>query len=127
MSESAFNDLKKSIENFLESISEINEIMFKGLVSHIFAELPEIESFRFTGYTPSFNDGEECTFTLTTDYCDVTLKDKTKKLEESKYQKTISKYLDLLPESFYRDHFGNNVAVTVTATDVTVEDYDCGY
>lgn len=127
MNESAFNDLKKSVENFLESISEINETIFNEITSHIFQEFPDIESFRFTGYTPGFNDGDACEFTLTIDYCSIDLKDKTQKFDESKYQETIYKYLNLMPESFYHTHFGNNVAVTITADDVTVEDYDCGY
>lgn len=128
---SKFDKLKNEIDGFLENIHEIQETLFKAIVQNIYEEVPDkLESFSFTGYTPSYNDGEECTYTLTLDYCDINPSNPEIKLsnkEEIDIQKVIAKYLNILPGDFYRSHFDNNVRVTVTKNDIKVEGYDCGY
>ena len=128
---SKFDKLKADIDGFLENIHEIQETLFKAIVQNIFEEVPEkLESFSFTGYTPGYNDGQECTYTLLLDYCDINPSNPEIKLsdkEETEIQKIIAKYLNILPEDFYLSHFDNNVKVTVAKNDITVEGYDCGY
>ncbi len=52
-------------------ILNISSDIFEDFYKYIFDKYPTLESFRWTQYTPYFNDGETCLFSVNTDYISV--------------------------------------------------------
>lgn len=121
--------LSDSVETLTDQVHEINEMIFKLIVTSLFEEYPELKKFAFTGYTPAYNDGAECHFTLGTDYPEINEDSSDDYSNEVNKQlsKIVTQYLDILPEEFYNSHFGTNFRVIVTREDIQTEEYDCGY
>ncbi len=121
---------------------------FKQMALQIFEQFPLIEAMRFCCYTPSFNDGDPCTFSITelqvvpadhvplecggddgrwSDafglgyYKDHPLRDAQAAVKE--FNKALNGDLEELVEAV----FGSGVQVTMTREGIEVEDYDCGY
>lgn len=61
---SRVNDLKESIKKFQEETKKKNETFFKDAVKFLFDEYPVLENFSWNQYTPYFNDGDECVFSV---------------------------------------------------------------
>jgi hypothetical protein len=100
---------------------------FPTLFKEFFAKHEWIEKFKWHQYTPYFNDGEECTFSVSNDessleindlgyYDDSICDDEEKKLA---YEQ-LEEILQSVPEEFYKDLFGDHVEVTVNR-DGTIE------
>lgn len=126
--------LKELETQQLETFKEVTEFLFKNN--------PDLKSFSFRGYTPSFNDGEPCEFSTTIDSPSVNgynsdygewedgSEEHTDEDEATseRLSEVVSAYLKVLPESFYGQKFGTSgFEVTVTKDKIKVEDYDCGY
>lgn len=125
-------ELTKTIDQFITQVDQLNDLIFKMVVSSLFEEHPTLKKFSFTGYTPTFNDGEECTFTLGLDYPTVNAdedgdEDQEDSNDNQVLRDAVTQYLRVLPDEFYSSHFKNNFEVTVTRDNVTVSKYDCGY
>lgn len=122
-------ELSESVKSLTEQVHKINEMIFKLIVTSLFEEYPELKKFAFTGYTPAYNDGEECTFTLGTDYPDINedCGDDYSNEVNNQLSDIVTQYLNILPEEFYNSHFGTNFRVIVTPNDIQIEEYDCGY
>lgn len=94
----------------------------------LFDEIPQMGSFSFTAYTPYFNDGDECTYSVNTDYPDLydlegnhmsyELREKLGTTEK------VSDFLNAFPEEFYKDVFGDHIQVTVSKNKIEVSEYD---
>ena len=56
--------LIKDIEEKRESFKKEAQKVFKKLTDLVFNQFPKINSITWCQYTPYFNDGEECVFTL---------------------------------------------------------------
>ncbi|NDB30188.1 hypothetical protein EB151_11640 [archaeon] len=134
--------LKERIDKLTEELKKAENEVFNELRDTLFRENSKLKSFGFTGYTPEFNDGEPCKFTLTTDsdYLQINGYDRYRcewnddeehSKEEMKDVESlsiiVSETLSILPESFYKSKFGEGFRVNVTADKIEVEDYDCGY
>lgn len=57
-------EIRKMKQEMLEASNKI----FTDLTKTIFEDHPKLESFGWSQYTPYFNDGETCTFSVNTDY-----------------------------------------------------------
>jgi hypothetical protein len=57
-------EIKKLKEEMLEASNKI----FTDLTKTIFEDHPKVKSFGWNQFTPYFNDGETCTFSVNTDY-----------------------------------------------------------
>ena len=66
-------DLIKMKEEYNENVEKIGKDALKELFDDFFKNNPGIESFRWKQYTPYFNDGDACTFSVDEVY--VKLKD----------------------------------------------------
>lgn len=53
--------------------SRLGRVAFEEGMIKIFAEHPVLKGFRWTQYTPYFNDGDTCSFSAHTDYFDYQL------------------------------------------------------
>ena len=118
--------LTESVNSLTEQVEKIKDMIFQFVVTNLFNEYPELKKFSFTGYTPAFNDGDECTFTLGTDYPEINDDEGNKEIN-IQLNNIVSKYLNILPAEYYNSHFGTNFRVIVTRESVDVEDYDCGF
>lgn len=61
------NELNSSINTSRSEIRRLESIDFEEQAQELFARIPEIEEFSWTQYTPYFNDGDECVFSVDTD------------------------------------------------------------
>ena len=118
--------LTDSVNSLTEQVEKINDMIFRFVVTNLFNEYPELKKFSFTGYTPAFNDGEECTFTLGTDYPEINDDEGNKEIN-IQLKNIVSTYLNILPAEYYNSHFGTNFRVIATLESIDVEDYDCGF
>lgn len=57
-------ELKQKIEDTNREIRDNAKTALEGSFKEIFEEYPELHGFRWTQYTPSFNDGDPCEFTV---------------------------------------------------------------
>ncbi len=118
------NELKKEIAKLQKSASK----EFEAECVALLAEYPMFESFGWTAYTPYFNDGDPCTFSINADepyinneqICDWDSKDKNYK----KADKLASKVAELV-YGVDRDIIENigEGKFTVTSKGLSVDDY----
>jgi hypothetical protein len=57
------NELKKQVQKELRA-------EFTGALAELFDAYPFVTSLSFTAYTPYFNDGDSCEYSVNHDYCD---------------------------------------------------------
>jgi hypothetical protein len=121
--------LTESVSSLTKQVDQINELIFQLVVNSLFADYPDLKKFSFTGYTPAYNDGEECTFSLATYYPSINEDESDDYSNEVNKQlaEIVPVYLNVLPEEFYNSHFGTNFRVIATRESIDVEDYNCGY
>jgi len=55
-------ELKEHLDNMKKEANEKGKEIFKEASALLFQEIPELESFGWTQYTPYFNDGDACYF-----------------------------------------------------------------
>lgn len=141
MNKTKLNKLKKSLSDKSEQFKNTQTESFRDMCSIIFDAFPEVESFGFVGYTPSFNDGEECLFKCLLKYPTVNGYDsnrcewvddkdhtETETNEASELGDKVGELLSEIPKDLIAGVFGSSgFAVTITRDKITVEDYDCGY
>ena len=63
-----FNNLLAEQRQLTAKFQAIAQEMFKGLTKEFFVKNPGITAVRWTQYTPYFNDGDECVFSVNTPY-----------------------------------------------------------
>lgn len=71
MNNDKFESLKEKQTQLRKLKKEINELSndaFTEFIKVLFTKNPKLESFSWTQYTPYFNDGESCVFSVNTDY-----------------------------------------------------------
>jgi hypothetical protein len=102
--------------------------IFASASKALFAEYADLESFSWTQYTPYFNDGDSCTFSVNRDWGmkvngeDIPSsyqKDKRKPVHEA-----VSAFLDVFDDDDLYDMFEDHVRITVTKDGTETESYD---
>lgn len=63
-----YQEFKKQYEEARKQLNGQATDAFKEFASDIFAKFPGLESFGWTQYTPYFNDGDACEFSVNADY-----------------------------------------------------------
>lgn len=112
-------------------VSDIRE-EFTKVCTQLFDEYPLVRSFGWTQYTPFFNDGDECTFSVNSDYPEVNghwefqeeVNNMFPKEDWDQVVERVSEILRLIPEDIMLDMFGDHSEVTVTKEGVEVTYYD---
>lgn len=91
---------------------------FPKLLKEIFKKHPWAESVSWTQYTPYFNDGDECVFSANIDWVrinEVDVDDLTdgELVEKEKAFEDFVKFLNIVPQEFYKEAFGDHCEVTI--------------
>lgn len=141
-------EMNAELEQLKAKHLERSKVMFTTVSKAVFDKHPALESFRWTQYTPYFNDGDECTFSANIDdpyingkdsYDDESSSTKYEKNDQGEYvdvpnpdykpeiaaaRKDVTEFLSNIDESVLRDMFGDHKEVTVTRNGTEVEDYE---
>lgn len=65
---SVLREKQEEIKKLKKEMLEASNKIFTELTKSIFEEHPKVKSFGWSQYTPYFNDGETCYFSVNTDY-----------------------------------------------------------
>lgn len=114
------------------------------LLQPVFEKFPKLESFAFTAYSPYFNDGDECTFSVHHEYSaeingmdaddhDVDMPSTlTSYNDRNAWRETqwpyqvsteMSKLLSQIPDEVFETAWGNHVKITITKDKIEVDEY----
>lgn len=145
MSETKENIMESKVTELKESIAAMKvkqANFFKKSVSVLFEQYSVLEAIVWNQYTPSFNDGDPCTFSIDefrvkfdgghedSDYEDDTYDSYSEFPDEPDKEQAI-KYVNEMcsqfPEAMCLNMFGDDVTVTLTKDGFTTDEYDCGY
>lgn len=126
------NRIKTEIEGFNAKRKQLVEELqkeFPMLLKPLFDKYsPDIQSIGWSQYTPYFNDGDECVFSVQNDDLNMNGEyayDLELTKEQSAALEEFSQILQSVPEDFYKDLFGDHVQVTVHADGkIDVEEYE---
>ncbi len=149
----AFTKIFEILDAYNKEVQENGEKILKEAFKEIFDKHPEVESLRWQQWTPGFNDGSPCRFTIgdlmfrTYDMKKIA-DGEAEKPEETYYEdddncydtpwgdeydaalkndvKELSSNLSDAEDILLRV-FDDNMQITVTREDITAEEYDCGY
>lgn len=106
--------------------TELKKVFQEG-AQKLFDDLPELESFSWTQYTPYFNDGDPCEFDVHTSWPRLEFSDTISRvaIDDRKVKHFVTKFLDSIDQSYYLDMFGDHVEVTVYRNgNLKIEEYD---
>lgn len=139
------NELADQLNNAQNLAKEKGKEAFKEYSLQLFNENPIIQEIRWDQYTPSFNDGDPCEFTIgdvgfllhnkqTIGYYDF---DEDDEFEGTKVEQHIEDHLKNIVNEFtnkiqaldtvMESLFGNNVTIIINRDGVQIKEYDCGY
>lgn len=150
---SAAEKFKAAKEIVNKARAEANQIVkeaFSEMAKTVFESNPDLKGFRWTQYTPYFNDGEACTFSAGSDdpdlfhpkdeansydddddaeigwVSDLWWSGKYKNLQSPlrKAYKDVQSFLGEFDDDDFLEMFGDHVRVTVTPEGVDVSEYD---
>lgn len=109
------DELDQQKKSTLEIIRNDFPIIIKPIL-----EKYNLKSISFTGFTPYFNDGNSCTYSANTSYPTV-IKYNDEEITDEYYAKGNDKImyreivdtLQLIPDNFYEELFGNHVEIII--------------
>jgi hypothetical protein len=129
-------DERKAVK---KELGQAGKELFEEEAKSLFVAYPDLESFAWTQYTPHWNDGDTCHFSVYNDepeingeeVCDEEYNHKTQKYEKiADYptwirpaQEKICAFLDKYSKEAYEEMFGDGVKITVTAKGIEVRRY----
>lgn len=151
---SAAEKFKAAKEIVNKARAEANQIVkeaFSEMAKAVFESNPDLKGFRWTQYTPYFNDGDTCTFSTNSGYPDLFHpKDEANSYDNEdddaeigwisdpywydeykdlksplrKAYKDVQSFLGEFDDDDFLEMFGDGVRVTVTPEGVDVSEYD---
>jgi len=116
---------KKQIEAKQEELKNFAQDNFHHLSRELFETNPELISFTFRQYTPYFNDGDECVFSVNF-YGDEEDFEFIEGIDEKKKDGIIElavDFIDSIPSGTMKDIFGDHCEVKLSAGKSEVSDY----
>jgi hypothetical protein len=149
----AFTKIFEILDAYNKEVQENGEKILKEAFKEFFDKHPEVESLRWNQYTPGFNDGDPCTFTVgelmfrTYDMKKIADGEADKPEETyyeddddcydcsygNEYDPVLKQDIRNLSENLSDAEdillkvFDDNMQITVTRENITAEEYDCGY
>jgi hypothetical protein len=132
--------LKKLKADYRELVEREGKAILKGVLDQFFTKFPNVDSIRWEQYTPYFNDGDACTFSVNEPY--VRLKGTSENCEdgdnEDRYHsywsiresnKELSEELELLSNELQEleevlEHMGDHAQITATRTSIEIDEYE---
>ncbi len=138
--ESAMEEYKAAraeLERMRKAAVSVCANAFKEVLQETFDKHPWVESVSFTQYTPYFNDGDECTFSVHAYYDALYInsesfydagyrydpKNRTMSKETEQAYKDFSKVIESFADEDMKEMFGDHVKVTITRSGINVEGY----
>lgn len=106
-------DFEKEIE-----LCDGKNLVHRALVP-LFEKYDNITSIEFTAFTPSFNDGDPCTFNSYHSYPDV-----NGVAYNSKAHNEVKAFLNQLTDDDILTIFGEDIKVIITKDGIEIEDYN---
>lgn len=133
-----FADLKSEMEELRRQMQERGKEVFRTESANLFNDFPDLVSFSWRQYTPYFNDGDECVFSVqdypTVEFSDGDLLEDwssySRKYQENENEThmdaadAVQELVSAIPEEVMKDIFGDHVSVTVYKDRVDVDEYD---
>lgn len=146
----SFADVAQQIKKTIEDAQTKAKEALVAELKDVFVRHPELKVIKWTQYTPGFNDGDPCYFTIgdvsAANYMDINHygewegdeDEEPEDLEVFSLDYNVpKKYKDLEPLGKFINSktgkdvlefmFGDGVTVVVTADGVDTDEYDCGY
>ena len=133
-------EIQKQYKDVFESMKKQGMAAFKEAALEVFEKYPTVTAFKWSQYTPSWNDGSACTFNVNEDTLACQIEGATWTEDNGddegwficngtkESEAALNEFHKLLsPEELLETLFGTNRTVTVTRTEIETEDYDCGY
>lgn len=125
-------NIKEKLTALKEQYIKTAQAEFKSGTDELFAQNPELKSFGFKAYTPYFNDGSECKYSVYTEEPDINGEDGDEILynKEEKYkslkklQKSVAEFLGQFDDDVFKEIIGDHVKVTITAKGIDTDDYE---
>lgn len=130
--------IKEAIEAAQKRVRNEGQEALKGAFQELFAAEPRLEGIQWTQYTPYFNDGDTCTFSVGEaevliksegdggseeyQYSDYYLKGEAKKTFQEVKEK-VDELFGFLDADIMLAVFGDHVQVTANAEGFNVEEY----
>jgi len=114
-----FDELEALKKAYDEKLEKEGENAVKEVFKEFFDKHPSAESISWTQYTPYFNDGDPCYFSVNEMElnADEDYEDEEKNSEESQEDPTLTDdfwELQNIPEEVLKSVFGDHVSVTAT-------------
>ncbi len=121
-----YTEMKQQMEALREQMKVAAKAFFSDASKSLFEAHPELESFGWTQYTPYFNDGQPCVFSVHNDEPDVNGEDGYDIDEDNALvpaQKEVVKFLQTFTDDDMETMFGDHCRVLVTRTGIDVDEY----
>lgn len=128
-----FEDIKQLKKEYEKAVSEFGKEALAEAFKPIFAEHPTVISFEWRQYTPFFNDGDVCSFSVHGDYPEIQFEGDEDR-EEVPYKcedpsrkaadDAIGDAISGVPEDIMLAVFGDHCKVVATRDGFEVEEYD---
>ncbi len=122
-----YRSAKAEMRAAMEKANSFVKDAFRAAALTVFQQHPELTSFRWTQYTPYFNDGDECVFGAHTDYPYLNGEDEEVWGDDHPLRAandSVVAFLSEFDEDDYREMFGDHCRVTVTRDTIEVEGYE---
>lgn len=141
MSLESIKEAREKINKLQVELSEQVKLGFHEEAQKLFDQFPGLIGFRWTQYTPYFNDGDPCRFRASTDYPEIAFDEiadeddpdekyvehyapKESKEPSDVAARGVKEFLCVFDDHDYEEMFGDGVQVTVTAEGIETDDYD---
>lgn len=143
-------DLKMFIDSKQQELTQLMQTEFHKGLGRLFETYPQIETIRWNQYTPYFNDGDVCEFSVNVDpdygltingterdeFCEFDKVEDSNTWSGYRYDRRItnpdmynlfepvSDFLSAFGEDYMKQAFGDHAEITIDRQGVTVERYD---
>lgn len=145
---SELDALKARMIELEQEMQNAGKTFFTNAAQDLFDKYPELDEFSWTQYTPYFNDGDECIFSVHSDYPEGVVngervdeltksygtwdsvnrkyipKAESELTLEDRIGEDLTTLLGAVPTNTMKQMFGDHVKVTVNREGIVVEDYD---
>jgi hypothetical protein len=116
-------DIAQRLADVKHEISQMGKGAIYELFKDFFAKNPEITGIRWYQYTPFFNDGAVCTFSVYSDY--LSLRDANNNWEDDCGHVEASRILGQVPDEIMLAMFGDHAEVVMLNTgEIEVGDFE---
>lgn len=136
------DEILKNIEDSAQQFKEQMQLALQSGYKALFEQHPECKFFVLRCYTPYFNDGDECSYSVYMEapndydeaveqFTDSTSapylelhKDVTRLNWETAAYKNLEKLIRAIPNDIFRSAYGDHVVVLVTPNFAAINDYE---